>query len=267
MDLIARLNIKVATEAAGLISVEQICESGNPGDYRPQAIRPTAERGPLTDVLSRAVLTGQTKDLSIGSLVGLLGIDGNTLSELRLLANRRETKNFSLSDMAKLIRVLTEALKTRYSIEGRVDVAYYESVGGQYTTTRDKGIDGKFVGLHVDDWDNDPIEQRRSSRNRISINLGTESRDFIFCPIDVLEMQGHLRNSGTLTTSDTASSSARKYLRLNPQTPLLRCQIPPGWAYIAPTENCIHDGSTSDQTSSDMTFVVRSRIRGLKAIV
>jgi len=119
--------------------------------------------------------------------------------------------------------------------------------------------------LHFDSWDRlGPLDRGRAT-NRLCVNIGRGSRQFLFVPkpaaeavrelalrrIDVLSDEQALRDStGRLDL-------ARRYLEVFPDTPVLRLRVLPGEAYIAPTENLIHDGSSDESIESDISVTVR----------
>ena len=45
--------------------------------------------------------------------------------------------------------------------------------------------------------------------------------------------------------------------------PIIRCRLAPGEAYVAPTENLVHDGSSVGQSDIDEQFTIRGHIRPL----
>jgi hypothetical protein len=47
------------------------------------------------------------------------------------------------------------------------------------------------------------------------------------------------------------------FLAQNPDYPVTRVRVDPGEAYIAPTENIIHDGSSLGQRFSDVHVTIR----------
>jgi hypothetical protein len=55
------------------------------------------------------------------------------------------------------------------------------------------------------------------------------------------------------------SAIARDFMRAFPSYPAVRLRIRPGEAYIAPTENIAHDGSTIGMDAMDITLTVIGR--------
>jgi hypothetical protein len=110
--------------------------------------------------------------------------------------------------------------------------------GDLTTVTVNKDI-GKHIGLHIDNWDNAPLDSRHRSTNRLCVNIGEGVRYFLFAPITVNGMLRALKveraNYKHLPTRMT--EIGRMFLSTFPEFPILRVALHPGEAYIAPTEN------------------------------
>jgi hypothetical protein len=118
---------------------------------------------------------------------------------------------------------------------GTVDraIGVIQDVPGMATQTM-RGPGGRRMGLHLDNWDRLPAGRRHTSRNRASLNLGPEPRWFLFADLDVVAAHPPDEVPSTET--------ARRLVRDLPTPPtVVRLQVPPGWAYVAPTENLLHD--------------------------
>ncbi|CUH89930.1 hypothetical protein PH5382_03885 [Phaeobacter sp. CECT 5382] len=127
--------------------------------------------------------------------------------------------------------------------------------GGRNTTTRDS--EKNIVGLHLDTFDKAPMQKRKTARNRVAINVGSESRYLMFVPytakalIEVAERQG---GEWVKDAYDDHRVFVRKFFKyVCPD--IFRIRIEPGEGYIAPTENMLHDGSTFDAEKDDITLV------------
>lgn len=110
---------------------------------------------------------------------------------------------------------------------------------------------GCRVGLHVDDWDDLPIPERRHARSVLLLNLGRSKRYFLFVdiPIDKMPVDGaiHFPRPRRVVT---------EFLGTHPGHPVVRVTVPPGWAYIAPTGRLIHDGSNEDASGIDVHLAI-----------
>jgi hypothetical protein len=116
-----------------------------------------------------------------------------------------------------------------------------------------------FAGMHLDSWDYRPFRLRHLARNRICINLGREIRYFLLINRTLQQVFNDLN----LVDPDDIYQDYRgvrlslKFLRALPEYPVIRLGIYPGEAYIAPTENFIHDATSIGKTVPDwsMTFL------------
>jgi hypothetical protein len=104
------------------------------------------------------------------------------------------------------------------------------------TTQTMRGPGGLRLGLHLDNWDRLPPEQRGDSRNRVSLNLGDEPRWFMFVDHDVV---GRCPEGIVPTTRSARQSIMAAEQERSPA--IVRVRVPVGWAYIAPTEILLHD--------------------------
>jgi hypothetical protein len=104
----------------------------------------------------------------------------------------------------------------------------------------------KYVGLHVDVWESRPIEDRHNSSNRVCVNLGPVPRHFLFVNLTLAQMRLSLKDEIFGSDLGAVGEISKRFLINNPHYPVVRIRIDPGDAYVAPTENILHDGSTFD---------------------
>ena len=129
---------------------------------------------------------------------------------------------------------------------------------GHNTVTVDNSR-GKRLGIHLDSWDStDALRGRELARNRICVNLGAATRYFLFSAvtaglIDSALTSAERPTAQTLGREVTATDFARVFLSKNSDVPIYRLKVPPGYAYIAPTEALPHDGSAPDPERYDFS--------------
>jgi hypothetical protein len=99
-----------------------------------------------------------------------------------------------------------------------------------------RGPGGLRLGLHLDNWDRLPSEQRGDSRNRVSLNLGDEPRWFMFVDHDVVA-----RSPDGLVPTTRSARHGVMAAEGGRSPAIVRVRVPVGWAYIAPTEVLLHD--------------------------
>jgi hypothetical protein len=126
------------------------------------------------------------------------------------------------------------------------------------TVSINKAI-GTLVGLHVDFWEGMPLAQRHTSGNRISINLGPSPRHIFFVPTTLEDMALLLQSERGMQVDLPYLPDI--FMRQFADFPVIRCRLPPGTSYILPTENMLHDGSTTGQPVQNRQIVYRGQIR------
>ena len=125
------------------------------------------------------------------------------------------------------------------------------NLGNLPVTTR--GSRGQRIGLHVDNWSHGEALDRGNSDNRICVNIGSTPRRLLFLPVPLASAAASLERLGAREAPVLGPTDiARLYMRSHPHVPVFSVQIDPGHAYIAPTENIIHDGSTRGSNHDDL---------------
>jgi hypothetical protein len=161
-----------------------------------------------------------------------------------------------------LMEAARHALRLTYADRADLDApnAYAKIPPG--TPTMTAGRDGRLTGLHVDNWYRRALEERAFSPNRISINLGARDRHLLYVNLPlrtIAELVAEAR--GGAHVDDVAFTLPREFTRLFPGYPVVKLAIAPGEAYIAPTENIIHDGYAERSGAVDLHFTCRGYFR------
>ena len=132
------------------------------------------------------------------------------------------------------------------------------------TVTLNRSI-GRYNGLHVDDWDGLHLDSRHLATNRICVNVGQDDRYFLFLPFSLMDIAKVLSEEMPpgWDMPRRCTLIGRQFMELFPEVPVIRCRLMRGEAYVAPTENLVHDGSSLGQTSMDEQFTIRGHIRVL----
>jgi hypothetical protein len=131
---------------------------------------------------------------------------------------------------------------------------------GFHTVTYDAAAE-RFIGLHVDDLDALPIVRREDSTARLCVNLGESERYLLFVNLGLARIAALLSalDPATDFLAWRSTTLIHAFLERFPSYPLVRLAIRPGEAYIAPTENMIHDASTRTMQATDEQVTVRGR--------
>jgi hypothetical protein len=120
-----------------------------------------------------------------------------------------------------------------------------------------------FMGLHVDNWFRLPLGSRAQSPVRICANFGWCDRFLLFLNVAVddihmtrmVEMpDGKSIDWGSeIANVSGLTALGRTFLRTFDDHPITRIRVKPGEAYIAPTENMVHDASTESGSALDVS--------------
>jgi len=117
---------------------------------------------------------------------------------------------------------------------------------------------GTYTGFHVDYWDELSLSKIETATNRICVNLGQNDRFFLFINLTLKQIyiKINVANKKAFHEYDN-QELLRLFFNLFPNYPVIKIRIKPYEAYIAPTENMIHDGSTEGNHSTDITLTTR----------
>jgi hypothetical protein len=127
-----------------------------------------------------------------------------------------------------------------------------ESHKGLRSSTLDQKT-GKYIGLHIDNWDSLPMHMRDKARSRLILNLGDEPRFVVFINLTVAKMMEMMSAAeGTLQRGPLTEYTGNFFSRF-PLYPVTRLRVEPGEGYIAPVDNLYHDGATTGKKAADVT--------------
>ena len=98
------------------------------------------------------------------------------------------------------------------------------------------------------------IQQRHTARNRICVNLGREERRFLFINLTLAKMFEALGRDLTTNKDYYGTDLGHDFMLAYPSYPVVRLTVKPREAYIAPTDNLIHDGTSVDKQYPDIAL-------------
>lgn len=236
--------------------------AGKRAGYRARAICPrSAWRRPTGDELATLTAPG-----SSGARIEIAVAPRSFMEKMRatgLVAGLSETACAELvrgrAYASALESALPDLAPLLHSAEGLQVLGTSVQSGDLHSTTThtDPGELSRFSGLHIDNWDHLPLGQRARGRRQLCLNLGFELRYFVFARTDVDTAVALLGT--TFTREACYVDLGVAYFTRFPDAMLVRVAIAPGEIYIAPTDNLIHDGSTSGTRSPDVTLNLRGR--------
>ncbi|WP_184549797.1 hypothetical protein [Mucilaginibacter sp. FT3.2] len=259
-NLLDRTEISAGTERALGYS-----PAGIP--FRTGAYKPKKPWRQLTDreaeVLMLKNKTNHTDYSSTVTILSLPEILKDKLSQLelhRVLSKYYFTKYYSKreSDFQNATRLL-HLYFSSFNVSEREILASFFAVNNPNLETTTKYFEGRqYVGLHIDNWENATIEGAHLAQNRVCINLGLQTRYLLFVNQPLNNIKSRIvEKEGDFHLENTQWHLGQRFFKHYQSYPVVKIAIHPFEAYIAPTENMLHDGSTIQATKPDITFTLR----------
>ncbi|PSL34456.1 hypothetical protein [Chitinophaga ginsengisoli] len=119
-----------------------------------------------------------------------------------------------------------------------------------------KPQDIRYMGMHNDGTRDMTIYTANKAGNRISINIGEESRSFLFVNLSMVQAINMLKKKIDIAEHNVnIANIGRFFFQYYPDYPVIKIRQKPYQYYIAPTDNCFHDGSTLGSSTLDVTMV------------
>lgn len=116
--------------------------------------------------------------------------------------------------------------------------------------------DKKYMGIHNDGTKYVSPYALYKSGNRLTINLGKETRSFLFVNLTMTQALNMLKQKMDTQKHQVDIISISKYFfEYFPDYPVIKIDQKPYQYYIAPTDNCFHDGSTLGMKALDIIIV------------
>ena len=266
-QIIDRISINTGT----MLAVEP------PGDglqYLKAAIVPKETWRPLTPrEASMLVAPAGTKGWNVGADVGIVRIPDEVIAPLEQIFEDHGTRerldpegyqpHTQHPNWDSAYGLFIDHVKERYALRDQVIpqvVRLATAPPGMRTVTKDTVKDRNehyYVGMHLDTWENIALSDRHTARNRVCINLGREDRYFLFFNLSLMRMFRALGGEDPNKADDFYGTDlGHAFMRAFPGYPMLRLRLKPREAYIAPTDNLIHDGSSLDKRYPDIALHV-----------
>jgi hypothetical protein len=114
--------------------------------------------------------------------------------------------------------------------------------------------DMKYMGMHNDGTQEMRLYTAHKFGNRISINVGEETRSFLFVNLSMIQAANMLKKKVDVKKINL-SNIRSLFFEHFPGYPVIRVRQKPYQYYIAATNNFFHDGSTLGNTMLDINFV------------
>ena len=180
---------------------------------------------------------------------------GQTAAELPLYYDRPKFGGDTEREIELLVRQLGKAFSEPNSVYRGEGVTVNQP--GNPTATYDL-FDSRFPGLHFDSWSDLSPTKRDDAHNRMCINIGRQPRQLLFVNIPIRRMI-EILSEYEENLDPNPTHIGRAFMSRFPDYPVVSVEVGPGEGYIAPTENIVHDGSTSSMTETDVTLTLLGR--------
>jgi len=194
------------------------------------------------------------------SIMEVLRLDADLVQRLRAArpADRRLDDASMLE--APFAELLTVLAPTWHVMSELHPLGYAVYPPGFKTVTFD-ARQSRFIGLHIDEIDGLQMDKCSDARLRICINLGSQERHLVFIPVSVNEMARRLSYSTAELARQRSTPFIQAFMHAFPDQFVLRLGVAPGEAYVAPTENLIHDASTMWMSVQDLSLTILAHMR------
>ncbi len=239
--------------------------------YLKAAIVPNGKwREPSPEELDLLVGKGRPDEWQVGSHIGVFRIPAEVMVPLETIFEEFGTRDeldpakyrdhTTHPDWMAAYQALIEHLKRRFSLREHQPIVVRLATArpGMVTVTKDEVLDDDrhyYVGLHLDTWEKIPMRERDHARNRVCVNLGKEERHFLFVNLTIREMYRLLRRGGPDRMSDYYGTDlGHEFMRAFPGYPVTRLTVGPREAYIAPTDNLVHDATSLGKRYPDVAM-------------
>lgn len=203
------------------------------------------------------------------SFIGIFDLTEEASEFLKLglggLISEPEVKVVARSSAFRVaLDIFATAVEERFSVSGGLEMLGISTKPPGLPTSTFNNKSGFRPGLHVDSWDSSGSGTnsrkvrglgRAQARNRIAINLGAEPRQFIFLDAALSRLATCI---GVDPTDDRrVEKLGREALNWLLPPRLIQISLQPGEAYVAPTEDLLHDATTlgKDQIDISLSFL------------
>lgn len=117
-------------------------------------------------------------------------------------------------------------------------------------------LDKKYMGIHNDGTQYVTPYATHKLGNRLTINLGKDTRSFLFVNLSLTQALNMLKKKIDVVKHQIDIINISKYFfKYFPDYPVIKIRQKPYQYYIAPTDNCFHDGSTLGNKELDIIIV------------
>jgi len=204
------------------------------------------------------VFLGDLPDSLIQKFKGLLLLESEKVEDIYYTFRKNESLAKELNDtLNTFLNSMANNKPFKFRCFG-VSFPNLLSVSGEFRRLpkNHAPTDVQYIGFHNDCTEEMSIYTAHRFGNRISINFGREAREFLLVNLSLIQAYNMVKAKSPKSISKTDLVTLPKiFFDLFPDYPILRVKLEPYQYYIAPTDNCFHDGRTLGNTAFDMTMI------------
>jgi hypothetical protein len=207
------------------------------------------------------ILAATKNDLSSHQIIGIVKLPGKLAAKFKSLnfsncKTHHETSTLSATNEYKLLLNETISYYEKFADIKDSSVPHNIYLGDANLLNNTFNQKEKtFIGLHLDSFERNS-ETREGARNRICINLGKDPRYLLFYNLQFDQM-AEMCNMKKVERNGNPYEILHTFFERYNSYPVIKIQINPYEAYVAPTENVIHDGSTEGTKNLDVNLAIR----------
>ncbi|HEY8931404.1 MAG TPA: hypothetical protein VIM55_19530 [Mucilaginibacter sp.] len=217
---------------------------------------------------SNNVFLGELPDSLIQRFKSLPLLEAGSIEDIYTIFRKHEDLAKELNnDINAFLTSIADGKPFKFRCFG-VSFPNLLSVSGEFShLPKDHApTDVRYIGFHNDCTSEMSIHTAYRFGNRISINFGSEAREFLFVNLTLIQAYNMIKAQRPESLSGvTLVTLPNVFFKLFPDYPILKIKLQPYQYYIAPTDNCFHDGRTLGNTSFDMTMIFFGAFRKLTA--
>jgi hypothetical protein len=236
-------------------------EFGN-NTYLPNTYRPKRDWKVLENSELTAILVNQEDKPNFENTIAIVPLS----VELIILCNKlgfsdalnRDDLNNRIPKKKKDLLIFTNTLNTyinQYIVEEGLSKFHGLFILPFGEETVAKNQEGFYMGLHIDNAFGVLLSDDTIRSNRISLNLGKSDRFLFVINKTVSEIAELVTKASGISDIEDEKTLCNLFFQYYSNYPVMKVRIKPNEAYIAPTDNLIHDGSTLDMSEQDITLV------------
>jgi len=201
--------------------------------------------------------------------IGLIRLPENLIEEIEKLSLKRFEKVQEVNDFLLISRKWKKIENELLKFSSKYQIVKEQQKGGGvccqlngYKILTINPITGKHLGLHIDSWEKYPLSKLSVARNRICFNIGYQPRYLLFINQEINDLLKFIStDNNRLYGDDEKYKIMQDFILKNSNYSVLKMKVNPYEAYIAPTENIIHDGANDGVNGLDIHVSYRSYYR------